>query len=256
MSGSTGWAVAAATTIGAFHVREHLPNQDSVRTWAADDGSSAVVVVADGHGHHAHHRSDVGSDLATRITLDALRAALPHADPVAVAAEVVAAWREAVLDHVAAHPLRSDESPRGPLVPYGTTLVALAVTPERLVALQIGDGDTIAVRASGEPFRPLVEDPSLDGVHTASLCQADPLASLRTTVVDLRDDPVRLALVATDGLGKARVDPDTWWASTAAGLAAAADDGLEVLRARLPIEVREPARVGGDDTTLAVLLLT
>lgn len=252
-----GWQVAAATTIGSFHVREHLPHQDSVRTWTADDGSAAVAVVADGHGHHVHFRSDVGADLATALTLDALQEAVGSdapVDPVAVAVDVVAAWRGAVLEHVRAHPLRSDEAPRGPLVPYGTTLLALAVTADRLVALQVGDGDTVVVRESGEPWRPLPEDPSLDGVHTASLCQRDPVSSLRTATVDLRADPVSLAYVCTDGLGKAHPDPATWWAGAGRDLAATVrDEGPDGVRARLPRDVRRAAQVGGDDATIAVV---
>ncbi|WP_246142605.1 protein phosphatase 2C domain-containing protein [Nocardioides rubriscoriae] len=261
-----GWGVASATTIGSFHVATHLPHQDSVRTWAAPDGSAAVVVVADGHGHHAHFRSDVGADLATALTLDALTAALEGAgevDPAAVAVDAVSAWRRAVLEHVAAHPLRSDEARRGPLVPYGTTLVALAVSDDRLVALQVGDGDTVVVRASGRAWRPLPDDPDGDGVRTASLCQPDPMSSLRTATVDLaadaadQDDPVVLAMVCTDGFGKARADPDTWWSTTARDLAATVrDGGLDALRARLPADVGDPAQVGGDDTSIAVVAAT
>ncbi|MFB9312930.1 protein phosphatase 2C domain-containing protein [Nocardioides plantarum] len=254
---NAGWGVASATTIGSFHVREHLPNQDSVRTWAAGDGTAAIVVVADGHGHHAHFRSDVGADLATALTLDALQTALRGTepiDPVEVAVDVATAWRRAVLEHVEAHPFRSDEAPRGPLVPYGTTLLAVATTPDLLVALQIGDGDTVAVRTSGEAWRPLPEDPSLDGVLTASLCQHDPISSLRTATLDLRKDPISLAYVCTDGLGKARTDSQTWWSEVGRELAVTArDGGLSAIRARLPRDVRGPAQVGGDDTTLALV---
>lgn len=258
------WDVADATTIGSFHVSEHLPLQDAVRTWAAADGSAAIAVVADGHGHHAHFRSDVGATLAADLALASLLHALAvddvDVDPVEAAVETVAAWRDAVLEHVVDHPLRSDENRRGPLVPYGTTLLAVAVTGTRLVALQIGDGDTVAVRASGEAWRPLREDPrSSDGVHTASLCQPDPIASLRTAVVDLtdEDDPVALAFVATDGLGKARPDLPEWWrAEGAAWQAAISDAGIDGVRRTLPEQVREAARVGGDDTTVAILART
>lgn len=263
---STRWGVAAATTIGSFHVREHLPHQDSVATWARPDGRCAAVVVADGHGHRAHFRSDVGADLATSLTLDLLRRALetgptPAPDPVEVAVEAIAAWRVAVLDHVDAHPLRSDASPRGPLVPYGTTLLAVALTPTHLLALQVGDGDVVVVRPDGSARRPVPDDPSLDGVRTTSLCQPDPVAALRTARLDLAEHPVALAYAATDGLGKARVDRGplagddaTWWAETGRELAATAEaGGLDAVRARLPREVREPAEIGGDDTTIAVL---
>lgn len=253
------WEVAAATEIGAMHVREHLPNQDSSAVWAAPDATAAVAVVADGHGHHAHFRSDVGSALAAAITEELLVAAVGSGgnavDPAIVAREVVAAWRDAVLAHVAEHPLRSDERLRGELVPYGTTLVAAVASGGRLGVLQVGDGDAVVVRTSGEVLRPLPEDPmSSDGVHTASLCQPDPLSSLRTTVLDLDDDPLALVLVTTDGLGKATPGRPDWWEQTGRTLAAAlADAGPAGVRERLAAQVTEAAGLGGDDTTLAVL---
>ena len=74
----TPWATAAASVIGSVHLRHHLPNQDSVRTWTS--GSASVVALADGHGHHLHFRSDVGSALAARCAVEALSAALPTWD--------------------------------------------------------------------------------------------------------------------------------------------------------------------------------
>lgn len=258
---AAGWQVASATTIGSFHVREHLPNQDAAQTWAADDGSAAIAVVADGHGHPMHFRSGTGSQVAATRTLEVLRAALPEVDPQTAAAEVVELWRDDVLAHARAHPMRSDELRRGPLVPYGTTLVAIAVTGTHLVVLQIGDGDAVLVRASGRAHRPVVDDPALDGVHTSSLCQPDPISSLRTAVVALDDgesgNQVTLAYVATDGLGKARVDPATWWRTTGTELESTARaGGIDAVRADLPRRVAEPAQVGGDDTTIAVVART
>lgn len=260
-SASAGWQVASATTIGSFHVREHLPNQDAVQTWAAPDGTAAVAVVADGHGHPMHFRSGTGSAIAATRTLEVLRAALPDVDPHAAAEEVVELWRDDVLAHARAHPMRSDELRRGPLVPYGTTLVALVVTGTHLVVLQVGDGDAVLVRESGRAHRPVVDDPALDGVHTSSLCQPDPISSLRTAVVALDDgdrgNQVVLAYVATDGLGKAPVDPATWWRTAGTDLAdAARSGGIDAVRADLSHRVAEPARRGGDDTSIAVVART
>src|SRR5690348_1328061 len=50
------WAPTAATTIGSVHIRDGLPLQDAFLTWA--DADRTVIAVADGHGHHAHFRSD------------------------------------------------------------------------------------------------------------------------------------------------------------------------------------------------------
>ncbi len=256
MSGTTGWGVADATVIGSYHIREQLPNQDRALTWTSPDGGSAVITVADGHGHHAHFRSDVGADLATRCLLDVLVAALPEPDLVAVATEVVARWQAAVEAHVEAEPFLPTDFVRDVYTPYGATLLAVATTPTRLFALQVGDGDLVAVRASGEAFRPVPEDPSLDGIHTASMCQPDPLSSFRYATVDLDDgsDPVALAFVCTDGFGKARVDAGGWWRQTGEELVGfVRDRGLPWVAEQLPGWLEEPAQIGGDDTTLAVV---
>lgn len=251
-----GWDVASASVIGSFHIREQLVNQDSVRTWVSDDGASAVLAVADGHGHHLHFRSEVGAALATRCTLDVLTAIAesdPDLGPETAAERIVERWLAAVADHTQAEPFRPDQYVTDPLLPYGATLLAVLVTGSRLLALQIGDGDTVAVHGSGEAFRPIPEDPSLDGIHTASLCQPDPLSSFRFADIDLGDDPVRLVYLCTDGFGKARVDPVGWWRQTGEELDRfTADRGAAWVAEQLPSWLAEPAEIGGDDTTLAL----
>ncbi|WP_232679782.1 PP2C family serine/threonine-protein phosphatase [Nocardioides sp. R-C-SC26] len=246
------WSTAGAALRGSVHVRNGMPLQDSVRTWS--DGERAVIVVADGHGHHQHFRSDVGADLATTIALDVLgralteRAAVDAADWRRTTAEVVATWRAAVADHSAA---QDDEEPAG-LTPYGTTLLALAVDDTSVVALQIGDGDLVVVSADGEARRPLPEDPRLDGVRTSSLCQPDPLEDLRVAVFPATD--VALGYVCSDGFGRARVDADWWRATGSQLLDLTRDHGIDWVRQHLPGWLEEPASVGGDDTALALLI--
>lgn len=261
----TPWATAAASVIGSVHVRHHLPNQDSVRTWSS--GSASVVALADGHGHHLHFRSDVGSALAARCAVEALSAALPTWDDAEaaraaapqLAADVVAAWRDAVAAHVEENPLAAtdpDVVRADPALAYGTTLVAVAASERLVLALQIGDGDIVFVRAGGESFRPLPDDDTLDGVHTSSLCQDDPVADLRHAALDPEGDDVVLAYLCTDGFGKARVE-STWWRETGEQLLGLVHEhGVGWVAEQLPSWLEEPALVGGDDTTLAVLCRT
>jgi len=256
---TSGWTIVSGTQIGSVHVRDGRPIQDAVRTWAGE--GAAVVAVADGHGHHEHFRSDVGARVAVDAAVDALVAALPSfQDPATAqraageaAGRVVEAWTAGVLRHSADHPFEAG-APRDPVRPYGTTLLAMAVAGDILAMFQIGDGDTVVVDSSGRASRPLPEDPELDGVSTASLCQPDPLRSLRAGAIDTRQGDVVLAFQCTDGFGSSRVDADGWWRQTGEELVRfGREQGYAWMDEQLPGWLEEPAQVGGDDTTLALI---
>mgnify|MGYP000859513989 CR=1 FL=1 len=264
------WTAMSGTHLGSVHVRDGLPLQDShgVRTTEA----ATVVAVADGHGHRLHFRSDVGSALAVAIIEDLLVEALPELTDVrraeaalrGVGADLVDRWTEAVQAHVAEHPFTEDEagvvtgSDRVSLTrPYGSTVLAMVATDDLLGVLQIGDGDAVVVSPAGRARRALPEDPALDGVRTTSLCQPDPAAALRVAAYDITADDVALGYLCTDGFGGSRVDREGWWRQTGEELVAfARAHGFAWMRERLPGWLEEPAAVGGDDTTLAVVALT
>jgi hypothetical protein len=257
-----GWTVVSGTQIGSVHVRDGRPIQDAVRTWTGDN--AAVLAVADGHGHHDHFRSDVGAQIAVEAAVDALVVALPElTDPVVaqravaeVAARVVETWTAKIRQHSADNPFAGG-APRDPLRPYGTTLLAIAVAGDTLAMFQIGDGDTVLVDGAGQAFRPLPDDPDQDGVSTASLCQPNPLKSLRAGAVDARQGDVVLAFLCTDGFGSSRVDAAGWWQQTGEELVRfGREHGLDWVAGQLPGWLVEPAQVGGDDTTLALVVRT
>lgn len=266
MTPGRGWTTLSGTRIGSVHVRDGLPLQDAVLTWS--DGGAAVLAVADGHGHRLHFRSDTGAALAAVSAVEELRRAVPRLTDPETAADVVtaagrtivASWRDKVAHHREANPYSEAEltgqgAAEDPLRAYGTTLLAAAAVGDLLVFLQIGDGDSVVVDARGEASRPLPEDPDLDGVHTSSLCQPDPLSALRVAVVDAAVEDVVLAFLCTDGFGGSRVDADGWWRQTGEQLVDfSRTRGLEWVREQLPGWLEEPARVGGDDTTMAIVV--
>lgn len=260
-----GWTTLSGSRIGSVHVRDELPLQDAVLTWS--DGDQAVVAVADGHGHRDHFRSDTGAALAAVSAVEELRRVVPGlTDPdtagdvvTAAAAAIVATWVAKVEHHVEANPFSAADGggavPTDPLRPYGTTLLAAAVNGDVMVFLQIGDGDSVVVAQSGAAFRAVADDPALDGLHTSSLCQPDPLRSLRTAVVDTQAEGVVLAFLCTDGFGTSRVDADGWWRQTGEQLLEfGRTRGLDWIASQLPDWLDEPARIGGDDTTMAILV--
>lgn len=272
------WSALSASTIGSVHVRDQLPLQDAVLTWTDPDKGQAVIAVADGHGHQAHFRSDTGAALAVISAVEELRRVLPRLagatgddpdhDPGAVdslgvlrgaAAALVGTWVAKVDHHLAAHPYSEAEVARGAaddrLRAYGTTVLATAAVGDLTLFLQIGDGDSVVVSSTGEASRPLPEDPDLDGLHTTSLCQADPLDALRVAVLDARTSDIALAFLCTDGFGRPRVDAEGWWRETGRQLLEfSRERGLGWVKEQLPTWLAEPAQIGGDDTTMAVLL--
>jgi len=260
-----GWTVLSASRIGSVHLRDELPLQDAILTWS--DGAQAVAAVADGHGHKAHFRSDIGSALAAVSAVEVLRRAVGElTDPesagdvvTTAAAAIVDNWVSKVRHHIEANPFdladeREAAAVDDPLRPYGTTLLGAAVSGDLLVVLQIGDGDAVLVTDQGESLRAVPDDPQLDGLHTSSLCEPEPLRALRTAVIDTRVEDVALAFLCTDGFGTSRVDAGGWWRQTGEQLVEfGRTRGLEWMREQLPSWLEEPAQIGGDDTSMVII---
>lgn len=267
------WTTLSGTTIGSVHVRDQLPLQDAVLSWSDYEAGQAVIAVADGHGHKLHFRSDTGAALAVVCAVEELRRILAELATLGDGADHGAAldlvrsagaalvdnWVAKVEHHIEAHPYSPAEDEIGasadPLRAYGSTILATAAVGDLVVFLQIGDGDSVLVSAGGEASRPLPEDPDLDGLHTSSLCQVRPVDALRAAVVDARVDDVALVFLCTDGFGRSRVDADGWWRQTGEQLLEfSRSRGLVWIREQLPEWLAEPAKIGGDDTTMALMV--
>lgn len=270
------WTTLSGTTIGSVHVRDQLPLQDAVLTWGNHDAGQAVIAVADGHGHKLHFRSDVGAGLAVECAVEVIRPLLGGLAELAeqgdeatgptgvemvrqAGARLVETWTARVGEHITAHPYSPAEDDLGasadPLRAYGSTVLAAGAVGDLVAFLQLGDGDSVVVSADGEASRPLPEDPDLDGLHTTSLCQTRPVDALRVGVLDARVDDVALIFLCTDGFGRSRVDADGWWRQTGEQLLEfSRSRGLVWIREQLPEWLAEPAHVGGDDTTMALMV--
>jgi hypothetical protein len=130
----------------------------------------------------------------------------------------------------------------------------MVATGDLVGVLQIGDGDAVVVTAAGQALRPVPEDPALDGTRTTSLCQPDPVDALRIGALDAAAADVVLGYLCTDGFSTSRVDRDGWWQQTGAELVSfAREHGFAWIGERLHGWLEEPAQIGGDDTTLALL---
>lgn len=263
-----GWRAVAATHIGSSHERLGLSNQDAHAV--VERPGAMAVAVADGHGAPAHFRSEHGARIAADVTAHMLAEAaaktVGHEDLLAagrnvVGPDLVDRWRRDVLAHASTHE-RSDREPvtfdaaneAAVIRAYGTTVIGLVVTPAAVGLVQIGDGDAVVV-AGDDVVRPLPPDPDLVGSVTTSLCQPDPLRSLRVGAINRADTDVVLAWASTDGFGAPRTNESGWWREIGVELAQhLRTRGADWIEERLSEWLDEPATVGGDDTTVGLLL--
>jgi serine/threonine protein phosphatase PrpC len=195
------WSAGGRSVRGARHERAGEPNQDAI---AVAHAPVTVVAVADGHGSKRHPRSDVGAAIAVAVARDLLPAFAADESDVAalrplLAAELVAAWRAGVQAHLADHPLHPGPAGGDALLAYGATLVAVVATGERVLAVQIGDGDVWLADATAAR-RLVARDLRFAFNGTASLCMDRAADEVRVARV-MVDRPA-LVLVATDGFAR------------------------------------------------------
>ena len=66
------------TVTGDSHIQKGIVCQDSAGVYVTD--SFAIAVAADGHGSAKHFRSDAGSRIAVKITVELLKNYMSRAD--------------------------------------------------------------------------------------------------------------------------------------------------------------------------------
>jgi hypothetical protein len=179
-----------------------------------------------------------------------------------VATQIVASWRREVAADLAGHPYTADEQHAmaqagdRPEVPYGATVLCVAITGRLVVCLQLGDGDLVLVRPDGTVRLPIPPDADLDSTHTMSLCQLDALAHVKVAVHDVVADRLAAILLATDGYGNAQA-ADPWQLGVGADLARfAGAEPAAWFAEQVPqwAAICASAQGSGDDTTLALLI--
>lgn len=241
----TDWTVATASARGRHHEQTGQPNEDDAV--ARTDGDVATAAVADGHGAAQYTRADRGARLATSA-MSALLASPPD-DLDDLPTRLVGRWRDAVDEDVERDPPAGGRAHER----YGTTVLGARLDPDRLLLVQLGDGDILLADADGQAHHPVPSVAVPFPGTTDSLVQAD--AAARVRLVELTDVEPRLVLLASDGLEAAAGGVPRWWADVV-------DTLLEDLRGRGPDEVpavlddrcRAGAAEGGDDTTVAAVV--
>ncbi|MDR0451104.1 MAG: protein phosphatase 2C domain-containing protein [Treponema sp.] len=220
-----------AVAQGDSHKEKNLPCQDAALFLTAPN--CGLAMVADGHGSARHFRSDTGARVAVGTAADAIDAFIKlqskesrsmgdaaYMDGQLRQLEryIIVNWRQRVLAAFDDNPLSGeemavcaeqdinaeDENDRVRL--YGTTLIAAFVYKRGWFVLQIGDGKCVCLDPKGVPFfPPELEDESLAGGKTTSLCDSDAAGHFRHA---FGADTIRGITVASDGVSDSFIPED------------------------------------------------
>jgi len=259
------WIALGKSIAGANHKKKGLEgsNQDALGC-LPKPGEPFIIAIADGHGGDLHFRSKIGSEIAVTQTIQVLQALLkrvkdsPHAALLAVenatvclSQDIVESWCNSVDEDIRnCAPENSDWT----RVTYGTTVLAVAITNEFVLYLQLGDGDILTVAQNGSVTRPIERNKDLIANATTSLCLDDAALQMKMRVILSKIEQPALILLSTDGYSNSfRTDDD---------FLKAGSDYLEILQEQGPDYVQDSldewleqtSKEGsGDDITLALL---
>jgi len=167
--------------IGASHLKAGKPCQDFSLSW--NSGVSAIIAVADGHGSEEHFRSGRGSRFAAEAAVQCIKELIllktdrlhdPDAALEALEKSIIAVWYEKIANDVQGDPIDGDA-----VSPYGTTLLAAAMTGHYWFAIQIGDGKCVVIDGGGNAAQPVPWDDRCFLNWTTSLCDEDAVRNFR-----------------------------------------------------------------------------
>lgn len=282
-----GWQIVGASVPGAIHRRSGAPNQDALSWWSAEgEKPLAVLCVADGHGGSEYTRSHIGSRRAVKeaqmLLVSEVMPRILDGDGLHNLAQfkrqlseqmpklLVSRWRASVFEHATDNPITEDEishanggeagEPRAtkPSSPverrYGATLLAVLLTPELHLYIQLGDGDVLTVTADGEVVRPPFGiDSHLFANYTTSLCSKEAWRFVRIHFQPIVDSPPEFIMLATDGYANSFAD-DADFEQVARDLySAIKQDGLAAVAGRLPDWLEATSKGGsGDDISVVM----
>lgn len=251
------WRVLGESVRGANHIRQGLPNQDAIASYVDADTGINIVAVADGHGSARSSRSDRGARFAVSAAVAVIQEALTSANeslPARLSTAVLRRWKKSVREDAAGDPLPGKPKADQLYLAYGSTVAAVGISSERLIALNLGDGDILQMSATGEVRRYFLQPVQL-GEETESLCTPGASSRMDVTIVDNAPSLPALILLCTDGYSKSF--------ETDRGFRQAGEDfsrliraeGADFVRANLARWLKESTELGsGDDVTVALLI--
>ena len=206
--------VAYSSVKGNLHSIRKLPNQDAIDVKSL--GEILVVSIADGHGSRTCFRSDTGSKMAVEVAnvliSDELLKSKHDLDVIEKASkmlckEICELWSKTVLRHLGKNAFTDQEVEslneskrrdlgRNALLAYGTTLMTVVLSKDKIIVMNIGDGELLVKFKEENDVKVLNQNKRV-GNETESL--ALPFAHRYYTVNTYDSSEVVAILAATDG---------------------------------------------------------
>lgn len=186
---------------GASHIKKNKECQDASRSYYDDE--IAIAVVCDGHGGNDYVRSAVGSSVAAAIAERNIKDFVSsvdkdelkrHSDQLLAKLEgsIIGNWNEEIYQHYEQNPFTEEEiavlsskaqkkylQEKRIESAYGTTLIAVVVTPDYWFGIHIGDGKCVAISPDGRFLQPIPWDDKCFLNATTSICDTRALENFR-----------------------------------------------------------------------------
>ena len=228
-----------------------------------DNSQYALACVADGHGSERCPFSDEGAKAAVNIAAALLVELMAGEDAkntlaaqkeIRLPRQIEKKWKEAVQT---AYEKREDAEAIPPFSYelYGTTLLALVAAPDFIFAMQIGDGDMVAIHPDGTA-RPLLPTPDNPGNETESLCMEESWQYIRTQLipVDNTESDPTLFLLSTDGYANSFTTGEGFLKAGADIYRLWREEGTDYIQKNLPSWLAQTSADGsGDDIAVALI---
>jgi hypothetical protein len=140
------WQAVSCSSPGTYHIDQHIPCQDAAK-YETDSGNQIIIgAVSDGMG--SARQSHIGSRLAVDTVISELKGMISSQDQLENDEEQLREIFLSILRRVQ-DALKNKAKEEGYSVEdLGCTLLAFVATPNRLAAMQVGDGQ-IVVRLKG-----------------------------------------------------------------------------------------------------------
>jgi serine/threonine protein phosphatase PrpC len=143
-------------------------------------------------------------------------------------------------------------------IPYGATLLAVLVTEQFTLYLQLGDGDILCVSAQDQVSSPFERDPRLIANETTSLCTPNAWRDIRVKIqfhAEFASEPAPiLILLATDGYANSFSSSADFQKIGSDYREMIVSSGLKKVTQSLNQYLHETSQEGsGDDITLGII---
>lgn len=186
---------------GASHIKKNKECQDAALSYYDDD--CAIAIVCDGHGGDDYMRSAYGSQFGVKVAEENIKNFIKNikSDDLKqnnkllikqLEASIINDWNEAIYTHYEENPFTEDElavisdkakkkylEDKRIESAYGTTMIAVGMTNEFWIGLQIGDGKCVAVNPEGKFLQPIPWDNKCFLNATTSICDSHALENFR-----------------------------------------------------------------------------